>query len=300
LRGSPEQRLRRNVEKRVHILFALEKEVETDCRNYKILLARAPEERKDLPMKQPSQNRIRPLFRLPPLAPLPIFFILGHSLLRNLQIDDSEQKLTPRNQRLCRLLLRTEIDNNRRLVRLQYQVQHCGNLLILRLRTSRLQHIRCDPNKTRKELPYNSLHHICFLPKPKRTDGFKRSDTSCVDLSNVTACKKRLDLWNQTGPFLIWEIVADDDFECIGELEGYCSRGGRGDETKEGRAKRIAVRCWDGVSVWASLGSWSGFDGVVCVYSVFDPNSAGLTSGSKREKKMRLFVGITRQTRTSR
>src|SRR4051812_47129969 len=63
-------------------------------------------------MEEPAQNSICPFLGFPPFALLPFFEVFWYSILREPQVDDGKQKLTPRHQTLGTLLMSAKIDNN--------------------------------------------------------------------------------------------------------------------------------------------------------------------------------------------
>ena len=82
------------------------------------------------PVEESTKNSVRPLLRLPPFALLPFFEVLRNSLFRKAQVDDREQKLSPRNQTLSTLLMGAQIDHDSRTVRFENEMQHGRNVLV--------------------------------------------------------------------------------------------------------------------------------------------------------------------------
>jgi len=71
-----------------------------------------------------------PILCLPPLTPLPLFFISRNSVGRNTKIQDLEEQTTPRHEALRALLISGQIRYDRVFVRLEDEVQDYGNLLL--------------------------------------------------------------------------------------------------------------------------------------------------------------------------
>lgn len=104
---------------------------------------------KRAPMEEIAKNGVCPFFRFPPLAALPIFFILGYSFLRHCQVNYIEQELSPRHDAPSCLLMRAELHAYARFICLDDEVQHCWNFLSCAGRS--LHHSGSDIDKGREE-----------------------------------------------------------------------------------------------------------------------------------------------------
>ena len=96
-------------------------------------------------MEQTPQGAIRPFLSFPPLAVLALLFVFRHGLYGNLEVDDGEQKLAPRNQTFRALLVLAEVHDDAGLVCLQNEMQHRRDLL--RGAWRRLDHLRSNADE---------------------------------------------------------------------------------------------------------------------------------------------------------
>lgn len=80
-------------------------------------------------MEEPAQGVECPLFRFPPLTPLPLLFVLRHYFIRDPKIYDLEEELTPGHDRLWALLVRTQVHSDASFVGLEDEMKHSWGFL---------------------------------------------------------------------------------------------------------------------------------------------------------------------------
>ena len=71
-------------------------------------------------IEQSAEDAISPLLRFPPLATFALILILRNCLLRNLEVDDLEKELTPRNQAVVTLLMLAKLEDYAIAVRFEH------------------------------------------------------------------------------------------------------------------------------------------------------------------------------------
>jgi hypothetical protein len=116
-------------------------------------------------MEQPAQNAIGPLFGLPPLTALALFFISRNSIVRNAEIHDLEEQSTPGHETLRTLLVPGQAQNDRVFVSLEDKVQDRRDVLLGTGRW-RVEQISGKRDEGRKRLLDNTGQNLTLLAEP--------------------------------------------------------------------------------------------------------------------------------------
>ena len=147
-------------------------------------------------MEQPAENPIGPLFGLPPLTTLPLFFIKRNNIVRNAEIHDLEEQSTPGHEAFRALLITRQVQNDRVFVRLEDEVQDRRDVL-LGTRRWRVEQISAKRDEGHERLLDNTCQNLTLLAEPiHRTRVSTREEGS--ETGGVPKCADHLEHNNST------------------------------------------------------------------------------------------------------
>ena len=96
-------------------------------------------------------------------SPSPLYF--GNDLLRYFEINHREQKLSPQDETLRGLLMRREVDDDTRFIRVEDKVKHGWDFLGLRLGMGRLEHVGGNRDESWEQRRDQGRHRVWLLVK---------------------------------------------------------------------------------------------------------------------------------------
>ena len=128
-------------------------------------------------MEEPSQNTVSPLLRFPPLATFALILILRNCLLRNLEVNDLEKELTPRNQAVVTLLMLAQNENDASRVSFENEVKD-GRYFATGTSRRAGESLRANVDEGGEELLDKFGKDIVVLAEPKSVLSLKYPQTS--------------------------------------------------------------------------------------------------------------------------